>query len=71
MCTGSWEGIQPGELTKLAKSTVHTTGHHAQHIKLGGRRRKGRTFRLMVFVFPSNRYMRWSPALLEMGEVVA
>jgi len=26
------------------------------------------TFGVMVFVFPSNRYMWWSPAFLEMAE---
>lgn len=38
--------------------------HHAQHIKTG-RRRKEKTFRVMVFVFPSNHHMWWIPAFLE------
>ena len=39
---------------KLAKGIFHTIWCHAQHIKLGGRRRKGETFGVVVFVFPSN-----------------
>jgi len=39
--------------------------------KAGGRRRKCRvTFRVMAFVFPSNRYASWSPDFLGIAEQV-
>jgi len=33
----------------------------------GGRRRKGETYGVMAFVFPSNHYTWWSPAFLQMA----
>ena len=53
---------------QLTKVIFHAIWRHAQHIKLGGRRRKGGRFGVMVFVFPSNRYMWWSSTFLDMAE---
>ena len=53
--TRSWEGTQPGQLTPTdpRDSPDHMTSRSAY--KAGGRRRKGGTFRVMAFVFPSHR----------------
>ena len=61
---GSWEGAQPGQLTQTGQRLIpyHTTSCPAY--KAGGRRRKGGTFGVMALVFPSNPYVRWSPAFL-------
>ena len=52
---------------QLAQGMFHAIRRHAQHVKLGDGGR-GETFGVMAFVFPSNCYMWWSPALLGMAE---
>ena len=47
---------------QLTKGIFQTMWRHAQHIKLGEEEGRGGTFRVMVFVFPSNRYVWWSLA---------
>ena len=57
--TRSWEGTEPKQLIPTHQRDIlyHTTPCAAYK---AGRRRKGQTFGVMVFVFPSNRYTWWS-----------
>jgi len=54
--TGSQEGAQPAQLTPAAQSDIPYHMTSCSVYKAGGRRKWG-TFRVMAFVFPSNRYM--------------
>ena len=53
---------------QLTKGIFHTIWHHAQHIKLEEEEGGRGTFGAMAFVIPSNHYVWWSPAFLEMAE---
>jgi len=56
-CTGSWEGTQLGQLTPSDQRDVPYQKTSCSAYKVGGRRRKLRIFRVIVFVFPSSSYM--------------
>ena len=56
-CTRSWEGTQPGQLPPAAQRDIPDHRMSCSAHKAGGRRRKGGTFRVTAFVFPSNRYV--------------
>lgn len=49
----------------VTQGTSCTIGHHSQQ---AGRRRNRRTFRAVLFNFPSHRFMCWSPAFLGMAK---
>ena len=55
-CTRSWEGTQPGQLTPTDQRDIPYRMASCSAYKAGRRRRKGGTFGVMSFVFPSNRY---------------
>jgi len=67
-CTKGWERTQQGQLTSAGQRDIpyHVMALSAH--KAGGRRRKVKTFGATVFVFPSNHYVRWGHAFLEMAE---
>ena len=67
-CTRSREGTQPGQLTPSDQRDIPYYMASCSAYKAGGRRRTGRLFGLMEFVFSSNYYAWWSPAFLEMAE---
>ena len=63
-CMRGREGAQPGQPTPADHRVVPYRTTSCSAYKAGGRRRKGDTFGVMAFVFPSNPYVRWSPAFL-------
>jgi len=65
---GVGRGHSQDSWPQLTTAIFCTMGCHAQHFKAGGRRRKGGTFGMMTFVFPSNHYAWRSPAFLGMTE---
>jgi len=64
---GTERGHSRDSWPQLAKGISHTVRRRAQQIKLV-EEGKGGTFRVMASVFPSNRHVGWSPALLEIAE---
>jgi len=69
-CTRGWEGTQLGQLTPADQRDILYHVMLWSAYKAGGRRRKRRIFRVMVFVFLSKLYVWWSPAFLEMAELL-
>lgn len=63
---GEETGTQLGELTPPDQEISHAIWHHAQQQKLNESRKRGVTFVVMVFVFPSKHHAWWRPAVLEM-----
>jgi len=55
-CTKSWERTQPRQLTSTDQRDVPRHVMSCSACKVGARRRKEGTFRVMVFVFPHNCY---------------
>jgi len=55
-CTRSWEGMLPGQLTPNDQRDIPYYMVSCLAIKVGKRRRKGRMFEVMAFVFPRNQY---------------
>ena len=64
VCTRSWEGTQPGQLTWDGQRDMRYHMTSCSAIKAAGKE-KGGMFMVMVFVFPSNRYTGWNPAFQE------
>jgi len=58
----SWDSWPPTDQRDIPYHTALCSA-----IKAGGRRRNGGMFRATAFVFPSNSYVCWSPAFLEMA----
>lgn len=67
-CNKELGGTHPGQLTLTDPRYIPYCRTSCSAYKAKRRRRKGGTFRVMEFLFPSNRYAWWSPAALVMAE---
>lgn len=68
VCTRSWEGIQPGQLSQIdQRRIIQIIQFHEQQMKLGGRKRDGNIL-VIAFIFPRRHYSWQGPALLEVTE---
>jgi len=56
-CKRSWEKTYPGQLTSTDQRDIPCHMTSCSAYKMGRSRRKGGTFEVMAFIFPSNRYM--------------
>jgi len=67
-CTRRWEGTQPAQLTSSDKRDIPHHMPSCSAVKAQGRKEEEQTFRVMMFVFPSNHHTCWGPAFLEMSK---
>lgn len=65
----SWEERQPEQVTQTDKTDILDHITSCLVYKVEGRRRKGKTFAVMVFVLLNDCSMGWGPVLLEMAEL--